>query len=741
MVSSIPMQSIVIPILFILAIVLVVLGFWRNWIQWIFLCEVQWFGTLFLLALPISALTIERALVLGAYELRDTKIDSVTIGPSALASGFYVALAVGLCAISIIWTAQLEFNLGEERLQEKLPLGPPSWVMWLGGLLVATGVLINLAVTHYVSVSPSGFFSWAPVDAGLILGSLVSIAILVAGEHFIGVLDGRFNTGKIPPLLHRLILTLRQWSRPLPPQFKDGYMGTAKTFPEIGHLAATLGVIASTIAYFGLGGYSLPPLCCLALLATAFVWLLSGLAFFLQVFRIPAILPVAIWLYLASSNEKADHFYPVHPASTTAPSPDQFLARYPADQPMLVVTAAGGGIQAAAWTARVLAGLQTECDKASLDFPESISLVSGVSGGSVGLMFYLGTRFEAKPDATPAFIASRQSSLSQVTKALAYEDLCRAFLPFLLEDKYKYADRGLALQKAWLTNAATFGPAGYGDDLERATLRSWGAAAVSRKFPAVILNSTIVEEGKRLAFSTIPLPTPSPGLSADPDGFEEFSTLYPGHDIHIATAARLSSAFTFVSPAARPNGPGLMPPKNSNPNDETEKPGPEVLHLVDGGYLDNSGINGLVEWLRQTIDKLESSKVKLPHDIMLIEISSFPDIPEAYRKEQRGTFFQIWAPLLTLFTVRSTGHEAAAQRELALFEEYCHCKGINFGWKIFKFKGINKADPKAGPQTPPLSWHLTQEQQQTIDDNWDAILPDAQDVVKFLRDRILPINH
>ena len=153
-------------------------------------------------------------------------------------------------------------------------------------------------------------------------------------------------------------------------------------------------------------------------------------------------------------------------------------------------------------------------------------------------------------------------------------------MPFLLHDKYQ--DRGKALQDAWLKNAVTFGTPSYGKTLNDATLLTWGAAAAPKKFPAVILNSTIVEEGKRLAFSTIPLPSPSPGSSPNPDGFEEFSTLYPGHDIHIATAARLSSAFTFVSPAARPDGPGLEPTKNSNPNDETEKHGPEVLHLVDG---------------------------------------------------------------------------------------------------------------------------------------------------------------
>lgn len=726
------LQSIVVAVLILLAIALVLLGFLQNWIQWFFLCEVQWVAVLFLLALPISALTIEKSLVQGAYELRDIDVNSKVVGPNVLLSGFFVAFALGLCAISIVWTAQLELNLGSDRLQQKRPLGPPWWAVWIGGLLLATGVVTNLVVTHVVSTPRGNPYSLGWVDLGLFLGCLVSVAVLIVGECCIGVLDGRFEAGKIPSLLTSLIRVVRQWSAPLPPQFTDGYIGTT-TFPEIGHLAATLGLVLSAIAYFGLGGHSLPPLSCLALLATAFVWLLSGLSFFLQVFRIPAILPLAIWLYLASSHPNADHFYEVTPTAITAPSPADFLARY-TDKPMLVVTAAGGGIQAAAWTTRVLAGIETECDKASLPFAGSISLVSGVSGGSVGLMYYIGTRFEDKPSAQAAVIASRESSLSEVTSALAYDDLWRAFLPFLLQHKYK--DRGLALQEAWLNNASTFGSPSYGATLTNATLSTWGQAAISGKIPAVILNSTIVEEGKRLAFSTIPLPSNntnggSPG--PDPDGFAEFSALYPGNDIPIVTAARLSSAFTFVSPASRPDGPGLV--KSEHPDPKDKKNGPEVLHLVDGGYLDNSGINGLVEWLKETI---ESSKEKLPKNIMLVEISSFPDVPDSYRKSQRGTFFQVWAPLLTLTTVRGNGHEAAAQRELALFKEYCHCKDINFGWKKFQFKGINKADPDAGTETPPLSWHLTKEQQDAIDDNWDAT--NAQDVVKFLKDGTLPAN-
>jgi hypothetical protein len=54
------------------------------------------------------------------------------------------------------------------------------------------------------------------------------------------------------------------------------------------------------------------------------------------------------------------------------------------------VAAAGGGIQAAAWTARVLTGLEEICaEKRPGRFVQSLKLLSGVSGGSVGIMYFV----------------------------------------------------------------------------------------------------------------------------------------------------------------------------------------------------------------------------------------------------------------------------------------------------------------------------------------------------------------
>src|SRR5262249_48371205 len=52
---------------------------------------------------------------------------------------------------------------------------------------------------------------------------------------------------------------------------------------------------------------------------------------------------------------------------------------------LVVITAPGGGIHAAAWTAQVLTGLHYRYGD---DYARSLFLISAVSGGSVGTMYY-----------------------------------------------------------------------------------------------------------------------------------------------------------------------------------------------------------------------------------------------------------------------------------------------------------------------------------------------------------------
>jgi hypothetical protein len=173
-----------------------------------------------------------------------------------------------------------------------------------------------------------------------------------------------------------------------------------------------------------------PPLFFGLLVVILVGFVLQGLAFCLDLYHLPVSLVVVGCSALLYAVNRTDHFFDLRkptpaeapaagPAAPPVPAPPTAgpptLAqvarawRLPAvssaagqggKKTLVVVTAAGGGIQAAAWSARVLVGLH---QRYGTDFSASIGLISAVSGGSVGVMYFLdqwGTR--RQPFAPPA---------------------------------------------------------------------------------------------------------------------------------------------------------------------------------------------------------------------------------------------------------------------------------------------------------------------------------------------------
>lgn len=71
---------------------------------------------------------------------------------------------------------------------------------------------------------------------------------------------------------------------------------------------------------------------------------------------------------------------------------DVLHARMSGKKPLILVATAGGGIQAGAWTAEVLSGLEDLSKntwKTNYSFADSLTLVSSVSGGATGSMYFL----------------------------------------------------------------------------------------------------------------------------------------------------------------------------------------------------------------------------------------------------------------------------------------------------------------------------------------------------------------
>jgi hypothetical protein len=259
-------------------------------------------------------------------------------------------------------------------------------------------------------------------------------------------------------------------------------------------------------------------------------------------------------------------------------------------RPLVVVCVSGGGIRAAAWTLAVLERIEEEFQKEGIAFPYHIRLISGASGGMVGAAYYsasLPSPGQSRPPGWRRRDYERitADSLSPVVQQIAYGDFWKMAWPFELA-----YDRGTALEEAWSKNL---------DEQLDKTFADLAAGEKEGWRPSLIFSPTLIEDGRRLLISnlnlhSVALNAPScqssllePGDPKHPSRtfswealelFKLFPDACTRKAFKLATAARLSASFPFVSPAA------VLPTEPRR-------------RVVDAGYYDNYGVSLAASWL------------------------------------------------------------------------------------------------------------------------------------------------
>lgn len=509
---------------------------------------------------------------------------------------------------------------------------------------------------------------------------------------------------------------------------------------------------------------AMPTLASLTVFAIALLWSSAALAFFLDRYRLPVLTVLVALLFLPKlfPFSLEEHYFPAKRlapgASVHAPIPADILSgrRLHDGDPLIIVTSTGGGIHAAAWTAAILGQLETEFAAQPSPNPPNLPpylfhqhllLVSGVSGGSVGLMPFLleytaDQPFQKPEDSRRRIVAAAQcSSLEAVSWGLIYGDLQNAVSSFLplpspgvqpADDTSipRGHDRSWALEQAFNRNLSN-GHCGNAS-LNTSSLHmlngnlftlSRGVAMLQKPethFPAFTFNTTTVETGSRFLLGNYKVPDPG-GRGLDELPAESFLHAYAeipadstasSHDAYadlsLATAARLSATFPVVSSASR------LPTAFAH----------HAFHFVDGGYFDNDGTASVIEFLHSAMILPDAAnKPNAPIHILLIEIRNGPDLdsssngdsfarqdgigdeepPKPFRLTQ-----ELMAPLDAMWLA---GHESVTRRnrrELCLLEEAEQGR-LDIHHVVFDYR-----NPEDGHQ--PLNWALTRHQQKLIED-------------------------
>jgi hypothetical protein len=298
-------------VVLLVAIAITILLLWQFRTHWIYLCRVSLLGLLFFGLLPILAVSGARSLLIGAFDL--DPMGSVVVGFLI----FFVAWAV-------IATSELVLQLGEARLGVKVPEFGKS-VYIVRAILILLGCAINCVVVVTATEGPK-----LKVACGLVLGFAIATIVFVVIQIWEARRNKILDFSKPRPLrkfshwvwgqiLHPSVKRPSDATTPdngfvlkfgrheifVPGWLGRGYLQQndkgAILLPDHVRAAMALTVFAAIYLCFAVLEITLPALSYLLLLLVIFIWLVSGLSFFLDSYRVPTLVPLIALIWLSSA--------------------------------------------------------------------------------------------------------------------------------------------------------------------------------------------------------------------------------------------------------------------------------------------------------------------------------------------------------------------------------------------------------------------------------------------------------
>jgi hypothetical protein len=467
-------------------------------------------------------------------------------------------------------------------------------------LVLTTGVLlVLLAATALVAPDHLTAFQRIPFPAGAVVGAIAALLGIWATRG----LAGRAMQRKtwIGNLIARIIGPEKKTENVFI-LFQRRYRTQKKSPEGIEEFHRASGVFfLGQILFFILCGllaltplrWLLPAGLVIAVFVSAVVtsygalrWRYDERRFWLLAFGFAAWVGLAAWgPYRHTLYDLQDAYKAPVPVSVT-PSPNPALIKDlaaleawsgGAQKPLVVLAVDGGGVRAATWVTALLTTLEQDIPQ----FPHHVRVITGASGGMVGAAYYVATL-------QPPSGARAVHSLGPGQPPLGREEMIRAIAKDSLEvtvqrlffrdispvPLWNYLDRGWVLERQWEQNTGSL----------HVRMRDLAGGEAAGWRPSLIFSPMIVEDGRRLLISNLDLADLTttetgaqpikPSLSA-----VEFAKLVPQSlDIRLSSAARLSAAVAYVTPAA-------------------EIPTEPLRRVVDAGYYEEHGVDLATSWL------------------------------------------------------------------------------------------------------------------------------------------------
>ena len=431
-------------------------------------------------------------------------------------------------------------------------------------------------------------------------------------------------------------------------------------------------------------------------------------------------------------------------------------------RPMLLVAAEGGGIRAAYWTVRGLEAMgEYTCAGRSVLFS------AGASGGSVGLTVARFSGTATDPGITRAVEAIQQmagpGTLSEAADGTFIRDTFYGAtgvpMPLLppRTHAWDWADRARLIETGWKGAYQPPGPA-WGD---RSFLHDQDLSPATGH---LILNSTDAKHVCRVWVSQIK-PEPgatiitSPGAGFDPENscdkvpgpatrtvdlFTAYGPYAPetsGNggrfclgDVKAATAALLTARFPFVTPGAV-IGPC---PDRGRIDQQTAAYWPRT-QLVDGGYIENSGLATITDLAPQWLPLVRDHNIQaanpandLPFIVPFVVYLANGDQNTTHPELNQGPTSEVALPVSTYLRGGVSLSKPSAllerARDLASLRAFCQTPGEVSGLAdacgaldLAMPRRVIVIDRLPQPEVAaPLGWSLSQSSRNALNDAIDA---------------------
>jgi hypothetical protein len=324
----------------------------------------------------------------GARSLLENLFDLDTLGI------FFVTLAAFLVAWMVMVTMRLILLYGPERINDSYDADRLKYradhQTFTWGYFTRHGLLALPVVAG--AVLKSGAQVWNKFLM-VVLGLIASLATLwvatflqslftspdggKTSDHVDLLLPTRRRPGQrwlnwaskvesAPRLTKWLSAKAEAFFAAIGPGYVDKQRGNALE----GHLLATSLLISSLFIYLGIGiakyvwlgeTTRVPALSYVLWLFLLLCSSLSAMSFFFDRYRLPVLIPLVILLTISAQCSQSDHYYELRSNPAGLPLSPAEVVQSDKQDSMIVVATSGGGIQAAAWTAQVLTGLEQDC--------------------------------------------------------------------------------------------------------------------------------------------------------------------------------------------------------------------------------------------------------------------------------------------------------------------------------------------------------------------------------------------